>query len=142
MRSLTFTVDMANANLTAKSSRPGTTRPLTWPNQHSWSTGCTKDTRCRTADLAQVRSATPTCRRTPHHQYGRHGERRGSMEPADDPNRTIPSSSGLRHSSIRIPEPTPESPLIRTSSALRRRDCEAGGLAHTGLDQQRLDQHI
>ncbi|RWW20501.1 hypothetical protein GW17_00015398 [Ensete ventricosum] len=33
----------------------------------------------RTADLAQVRSATPTCRHTPHHQYDRHGERRGSM---------------------------------------------------------------
>ncbi|RWW84617.1 hypothetical protein BHE74_00006764 [Ensete ventricosum] len=71
--------DMANADLAAKSSRPRTTRPLTWPNQRNGSTGCTKDTRCRTADLAQVRSATPTCRRTPHHQYGRHGERRDSM---------------------------------------------------------------
>ncbi|RWV94417.1 hypothetical protein GW17_00043046 [Ensete ventricosum] len=73
--------DIANADLAVKSSCPGTTRSLTWPNQHSWSTGCTKDTRCRTADLAQVRSATLTCRRTPHHQYGRHGERRGSMLP-------------------------------------------------------------
>ncbi|RWW73675.1 hypothetical protein BHE74_00018444 [Ensete ventricosum] len=73
------TPDMVNTDLAAKSLRPGTTRPLTWPNQHSWSTGCTKDTRCRTAGLAQVRSAIPTCRRTPHHQYGRRGERRGSM---------------------------------------------------------------
>ncbi|RWW03657.1 hypothetical protein GW17_00033165 [Ensete ventricosum] len=56
-----------------------------WPNQRNWSTGCTKDTRCRTADLAQVRSATPTCRRTPHHQYGRRGERRGSMVPYSRP---------------------------------------------------------
>ncbi|RRT45438.1 hypothetical protein B296_00048948, partial [Ensete ventricosum] len=56
-----------------------------WPNQHNWSTGCTKDTRCRTADLAQVRSATPTCRRTPHHQYGRRGERRDSMVPYSRP---------------------------------------------------------
>ncbi|RRT47537.1 hypothetical protein B296_00031317, partial [Ensete ventricosum] len=72
---LIFTVDMTDADLAAKSSRPRTARSLTWPNQRDWS----KDTRCRTADLAQVRSATPTCRCTPHHQYGRYGERRGSM---------------------------------------------------------------
>ncbi|RRT81809.1 hypothetical protein B296_00011099, partial [Ensete ventricosum] len=70
---------MTDADLAAKSSHPRTARPLTWPNQRDWSTGCTRDTRCRTADLAQVRSATLTCRRTPHHQYGRHGERRSSM---------------------------------------------------------------
>ncbi|RZS29387.1 hypothetical protein BHM03_00063113 [Ensete ventricosum] len=64
----------------------------------------------------------------------RHGVRRDSMEPATDPNRTTPSSPGLRHSSIKTPEPSPESPLIQTSSALCRRNCEAGGLAHTGLD--------
>ncbi|RWW62349.1 hypothetical protein BHE74_00030511, partial [Ensete ventricosum] len=74
-----YLIDMANADLAVKSSCLRTARPLTWPNQRNWSTGCTKDTRCRTVDLAQVRSATPTCRRTPHHQYGRHGERRGSM---------------------------------------------------------------
>ncbi|RWW81242.1 hypothetical protein BHE74_00010370 [Ensete ventricosum] len=48
---------------------PRTARPLTWPNQRDWS----KDTSYHTADLAQVRSATPTCRCTPHHQYGRRG---------------------------------------------------------------------
>ncbi|RWW12084.1 hypothetical protein GW17_00024264 [Ensete ventricosum] len=53
---------------------PRTVRPLTWPNQRDWS----KDTSYRTADLAQVRSATPTCRRTPHHQYGKRGGKRGS----------------------------------------------------------------
>ncbi|RWW80487.1 hypothetical protein BHE74_00011162 [Ensete ventricosum] len=66
---------MTHTDLAAKSSRPRTARPLTWPNQRD----CSKDTRCRTADLAQVRSATPTCRRTPHRQYARYGERRGSM---------------------------------------------------------------
>ncbi|RWW11477.1 hypothetical protein GW17_00024916 [Ensete ventricosum] len=48
----TYNIDMANVDLAAKSSRPRTARPLTWPNQRNWSTGCTKDTRCRTADLA------------------------------------------------------------------------------------------
>ncbi|RWW20168.1 hypothetical protein GW17_00015733 [Ensete ventricosum] len=67
---LSSDIDRANADLAAKSSHPRTAKPLTWPNQRNWSTGCTKDTRCRTADLAQVRSATPTYRRTPHHQYG------------------------------------------------------------------------
>ncbi|RRT43297.1 hypothetical protein B296_00042555 [Ensete ventricosum] len=51
-----------------------------------------------------------------------------------------PSSPGLRHSSIRTPEPTLESPLIRTSSTLCRRDYEAGGLAYTGLDQRRMNK--
>ncbi|RRT65400.1 hypothetical protein B296_00020691 [Ensete ventricosum] len=64
-----------DAGLAAKSSRPRTARPLTWPNQCDWS----KDTRRRTADLAQVRSAAPTCSRTPRHQYGKYGERRDSM---------------------------------------------------------------
>ncbi|RWW35803.1 hypothetical protein BHE74_00059218 [Ensete ventricosum] len=53
---------------------PRTVRPLTWPNQRDWS----KDTSYRTADLAQVRSATLTCRRTPHHQYGKRGGKRDS----------------------------------------------------------------
>ncbi|RWW03034.1 hypothetical protein GW17_00033849 [Ensete ventricosum] len=34
---------------------------------------------CRTADLAQVRLAPPTCKRTPHCQDGKHGERRDDM---------------------------------------------------------------
>ncbi|RWW81585.1 hypothetical protein BHE74_00010004 [Ensete ventricosum] len=71
----------------------------------------------------------------------RHGVRRGNMEPAADPNRRTPSSPGLCHSSIKTPEPSPGSPLIQTSSALYRRNCEVSGLAHTGLDQQRLAQH-
>ncbi|RWV90395.1 hypothetical protein GW17_00047409 [Ensete ventricosum] len=77
----------------------------------------------------------------PHHPYARHGERHDGMVRSAAA-WTTPPSPGLRHSSIRTPEPTPESPLIRTSSTLCRRDCEAGGLAHTGLDQQRLAQHI
>ncbi|RWW77190.1 hypothetical protein BHE74_00014663 [Ensete ventricosum] len=60
---------------------PRTVRPLTWPNQRDWS----KDTSYRTADLAQVRSATPTCRRTPHHQYGKRGGKRGSTLPYGRP---------------------------------------------------------
>ncbi|RWV86852.1 hypothetical protein GW17_00051208, partial [Ensete ventricosum] len=60
---------------------PRTVRPLTWPNQRDWS----KDTSYRTADLAQVRSATPTCRRTPHHQYGKRGGKRGSTSPYGRP---------------------------------------------------------
>ncbi|RWW81789.1 hypothetical protein BHE74_00009799, partial [Ensete ventricosum] len=60
---------------------PRTVRPLTWPNQRDWS----KDTSYRTADLAQVRSATPTCRRTPHHQYGKRGGKRDSTLPYGRP---------------------------------------------------------
>ncbi|RWW75370.1 hypothetical protein BHE74_00016611, partial [Ensete ventricosum] len=60
---------------------PRTTRPLTWPNQRDWS----KDTSYRTVDLAQVRSATPTYRRTPHHQYGRRGGKRGNTLPYGRP---------------------------------------------------------
>ncbi|RWW06800.1 hypothetical protein GW17_00029843, partial [Ensete ventricosum] len=60
---------------------PRTARPLTWPNQRDWS----KDTSYRTADLAQVRSATPTCRRTPHHQYGRRGGKCGNTLPYGRP---------------------------------------------------------
>ncbi|RRT51834.1 hypothetical protein B296_00048501 [Ensete ventricosum] len=48
-----------DADLAAKSSRPRTPGLLTWPTRRNWSTGCTKDARCRTADLAQVRSAPP-----------------------------------------------------------------------------------
>ncbi|RRT35152.1 hypothetical protein B296_00053239, partial [Ensete ventricosum] len=44
-----------------------------------WPTGCTEDASCRTADLAQVRSTSPTCKRTPHCQDGKHGERRDGM---------------------------------------------------------------
>ncbi|RWW79172.1 hypothetical protein BHE74_00012549 [Ensete ventricosum] len=69
----------SNADLAAKSSHPRTARPPTWPTRRSWSTGCTKDVSCRTADLAQVRSAPPTCKRTPHHQNDRHGERHDDM---------------------------------------------------------------
>ncbi|RWW35110.1 hypothetical protein GW17_00000084 [Ensete ventricosum] len=142
-RLLHFFAPKFRCDLAAKSSRPRTARPLTWPNQRDWS----KDTRCRTADLAHVRSATPTCRRTPHHQYGRRGGKRGSMVPygrpgtgrvgnphlqphasppvrqesAADPSRTTPPSPGLLHSSIRTPEPTPESPLIRTNPAVPKR---------------------
>ncbi|RRT63181.1 hypothetical protein B296_00019174 [Ensete ventricosum] len=68
-----------DVDLAAKSSRPRTAGPLTWPTRRSWSTGCMKDASCRTADLAQVRSAPPTCKRTPPHQYGRHGERHDDM---------------------------------------------------------------
>ncbi|RWW20196.1 hypothetical protein GW17_00015706 [Ensete ventricosum] len=60
----------------------------------------------------------------------RHGKRRDSM---------VSHECGKV---VRTPEPSPESPLIRTSSTLCRRDCEAGGLTHTGLDQRRLAQHI
>ncbi|RWW30324.1 hypothetical protein GW17_00005116 [Ensete ventricosum] len=70
---------MTDADLAAKSSRPRTAGPLTWPTRRSWTTGRTKDVRCRTADLAQVWSAPPTCKRTPHHQYARHGERHDGM---------------------------------------------------------------
>ncbi|RWW12452.1 hypothetical protein GW17_00023878 [Ensete ventricosum] len=153
---------MTDADLTAKSSHLRTPDSSTWPTRRSWPIGCTEDPSCRTADLTQVRSAPPTCRRTPHHQDCRPGERCGGMvkgaaawghvgnlpdptslqEPAADPHGTTPSSPGLPHSSIRPPTPSPESPLIRTSPTLCRSDCEAGGLAHTGLDQQRLAQHI
>ncbi|RWW69496.1 hypothetical protein BHE74_00022912 [Ensete ventricosum] len=51
--------DMRDADLAAKSSRPRTPGLLTWPTRRDWSTGCTKDARCRTTDLAQVRSASP-----------------------------------------------------------------------------------
>ncbi|RWV94054.1 hypothetical protein GW17_00043445, partial [Ensete ventricosum] len=68
-----------DADLTAKSSHLRTSDPPTWPTRRSWPTGCTEDPSCRTADLTQVRSAPPTCRRTPHHQDGRHGERCGGM---------------------------------------------------------------
>ncbi|RZS08124.1 hypothetical protein BHM03_00039059, partial [Ensete ventricosum] len=65
---------MTDADLTAKSSRVGahltTSTAGVAGSAAAWH---------RTADLAQLRSATPTCRRTPHHQYDRHGERRGSM---------------------------------------------------------------
>ncbi|RWW76682.1 hypothetical protein BHE74_00015210 [Ensete ventricosum] len=80
-RLLHFFAPKFRCDLAAKSSRPRTARPLTWPNQRDWS----KDTRCRTADLTHVRSATPTCRRTPHHQYGRRGGKRGSMVPYGRP---------------------------------------------------------
>ncbi|RWW36723.1 hypothetical protein BHE74_00058235, partial [Ensete ventricosum] len=53
---------------------PRIARSLTWPNQRDWS----KDTSYRAADLAQVRSASPTCRRTPHHKYGRRGGKCGN----------------------------------------------------------------
>ncbi|RWW87868.1 hypothetical protein BHE74_00003273, partial [Ensete ventricosum] len=69
----------ADVDLAAKSSHPRIAGPSTWPTQRSWSTGRTKDASCRTADLAQVRSAPPACKRTPHHQNGRHGERHDSM---------------------------------------------------------------
>ncbi|RZS11389.1 hypothetical protein BHM03_00042719, partial [Ensete ventricosum] len=60
---------------------PRTARPPTWPNQRDWS----KDTSYRTADLAQVRSATPTFRCTPHHQYGRRGGKCGRTLPYGRP---------------------------------------------------------
>ncbi|RWW65012.1 hypothetical protein BHE74_00027711 [Ensete ventricosum] len=120
---------VTDADLAAKSSHLRTSGPPTWPTRRSWPTGCTEDPSCRTADLTQVRSEPPTCRRTPHHQDGRHGERCGGM---------VKGAAAC----IRPPTPSPESPLIRTSSTLCRSDCEAGGLAHTGLDQQRLAQHI
>ncbi|RRT51837.1 hypothetical protein B296_00048503 [Ensete ventricosum] len=70
----------------------------------------------------------------PHHPYARHGERHDGM---------VRSATAWRvMNTVRTPEPTPESLLIRTSSTLCRRDCEAGGLAHTGLDQRRLAQYI
>ncbi|RWW62079.1 hypothetical protein BHE74_00030824, partial [Ensete ventricosum] len=71
--------DMADVDLDAKSSHPRTAGPPTWPTRRSWSIGCTGDPSCRTAGLAQVRSTPPTCRRTPHHQDGRHGERHDGM---------------------------------------------------------------
>ncbi|RWV79936.1 hypothetical protein GW17_00058864 [Ensete ventricosum] len=108
----------SDADLAAKSSRPQTAGPFTWPTRRSWTTGRTKDARCRTADLAQVRSAPPHLQahasppvRQAWREARRHGKGCGSMEPAADPNRTTSSSPGLRHSSIRTPEPTPESPL-------------------------------
>ncbi|RZS00149.1 hypothetical protein BHM03_00029798 [Ensete ventricosum] len=70
---------MTDADLTAKSSHLRTSGSPTWPTRRSWPTGCTEDPGCRTADLTQVRSAPPTCRRTPHHQDGRPGERCGGM---------------------------------------------------------------
>ncbi|RWW21737.1 hypothetical protein GW17_00014105 [Ensete ventricosum] len=66
----TAIVDRAKSDLAAKSSHLGTAKPRTRPNRRDRSTGCTEGTRCRTTDLAQVRSATPTCRRTLPHQYG------------------------------------------------------------------------
>ncbi|RZR72678.1 hypothetical protein BHM03_00015746 [Ensete ventricosum] len=66
--------DMTDADLTAKSSRPGAHLTTSTAGVAGSATAWH-----RTADLAQLRSATPTCRRTPHHQYDRHGERRGSM---------------------------------------------------------------
>ncbi|RRT75685.1 hypothetical protein B296_00030988 [Ensete ventricosum] len=121
----------------------------------------TENASYRTTDLSQVRSAPPTCRRTPRYQGDKHGERHDGMakgatawghvgnlpnptslqEPAADPNGTTPSSPGLPHSNIRPSKLNHESLLIRTSSTLCRRDCEAGDLAHMGLDQQRLTQH-
>ncbi|RRT41271.1 hypothetical protein B296_00056491, partial [Ensete ventricosum] len=59
--------------------------------------------------------------RTPRCQGGRHGERHDDM------------AKGAT-ACIRPPKPSPESPLIRTSSTLCRRDYEAGGLTHAGLD--------
>ncbi|RRT47651.1 hypothetical protein B296_00042554, partial [Ensete ventricosum] len=71
--------DITNVNLATKSSCPRTVGPSAWPTRRRWSTGCTEDARCRTADLAQVRLAPPTCKRTPHCQDGKHGERRDDM---------------------------------------------------------------
>ncbi|RRT65912.1 hypothetical protein B296_00036895 [Ensete ventricosum] len=69
-----FQYDMTDVDLTVKSSCVGahltTSTAGVAGSAAPWH---------RTADLAQVRSATPTCRRTPHHQYDRHGERCDSM---------------------------------------------------------------
>ncbi|RWW62682.1 hypothetical protein BHE74_00030170 [Ensete ventricosum] len=65
---------MTDADLTVKSSRVGAHLTTSTAGVAESAT-----TWHRTPDLAQLRSATPACRRTPHHQYDRHGERRGSM---------------------------------------------------------------
>ncbi|RZR78295.1 hypothetical protein BHM03_00003590 [Ensete ventricosum] len=93
---------------------PRTARPLTWPNRRDWS----KDTSHRTADLAQVRSATPTCRRSPHRQYSRHGKRRGSMV-------SLECGKVVRYeqpttSTIKAPAPTRGRGIAKTTTTLTR----------------------
>ncbi|RZR78937.1 hypothetical protein BHM03_00004498 [Ensete ventricosum] len=75
----------ADADLAVKSSCPRTPRLLTQPTRRDWSTGCTKNARCRTADLAQVRSASPLQEhaappvRQAWRKARRHGKGCGSM---------------------------------------------------------------
>ncbi|RRT81827.1 hypothetical protein B296_00020143, partial [Ensete ventricosum] len=76
---VTVASDMTNVNLAAKSSHPRTVGPPTWPTRRRWPIGYTEDASRRTTDLAQVRSTPPTCKRTPHCQDGKHGERHDGM---------------------------------------------------------------
>ncbi|RRT56979.1 hypothetical protein B296_00042488 [Ensete ventricosum] len=110
---------MTDADLAAKSSRSRTAGSLTWPTRRSWTTGRTKDARCRTADLAQVRSAPPTCKRTPHHQYARHGERHDGMVrgAAACDQRSTPTRRPLLHPGFAAPAlELPSRPLNHRSS--------------------------
>ncbi|RRT59402.1 hypothetical protein B296_00018532 [Ensete ventricosum] len=111
---------MTNANLVSLHRR--TVGLSAWLTRRRWPIDYTEDVSCRTADLAQITSAPPTCKRTPHCQDGKHGERRDGM--AEGATACRPS------------KPSSESPLIRTSS-----HSVPEVVAHTGLDQQMLAQH-
>ncbi|RRT83155.1 hypothetical protein B296_00017024 [Ensete ventricosum] len=70
----------------------------------------------RTTNLTQVRSAPPTCKRTPHCKDDKHGGGYDGMESAADPNWSTPSSPELHHSNSRPPKPSSESLDIRAGS--------------------------